>query len=113
LPKAAGQLVRILAQPLLWRRDSYPIQQEECAPPRVSPQISTVAPVNFLQLIANRKNWIERGYRFLKDHRHPVATQITHPTGGKPGKILTSQPERGNATFGPAWQKVHDGECRQ
>ncbi|EAP75187.1 hypothetical protein ISM_11385 [Roseovarius nubinhibens ISM] len=81
LPQPTRELMGILPQPARRGGDADLFQQFNRPLARLGLADPAVQPQGLDQLIADRIGRVERGHRFLKDHRHAVAAQIAHHLG--------------------------------
>src|SRR4029077_16904940 len=76
LAHPARELVRIFVDAPLRRGNMDATQQVDRALTRYPPRSAAMTQDGFDDLLADRKTWIERRHRLLKDHRQTIATQI-------------------------------------
>ena len=71
LPHAAGELVRVVVDPLAGLRDADPVEHlDRARPGRLLATRLVVDPVGLDDLVADRVVRVHRGQRVLEDHRH-------------------------------------------
>ncbi len=75
LPQTAGQLVRIVAEPLLRPGQAYQAEYFYRPVERFRLRGAPVQPDRFADLVADALGRIERGKRILEDHRYLVAPE--------------------------------------
>ena len=109
LPLPARQLVRVLADAAFRVRYLHLGQQFDRPLPRLCLGHFLVDAKLFDQLLPHGVNRVQRRHRFLKDHRQPVAAQLSHVTIGQTGHVLAViqdlGPVRHRGAFG---QQAHD-----
>src|SRR6266700_468372 len=76
LPHTAGELVRVLVEPLLRLRDAHPVEHLDGPHPSLVLRHVVVDPVRLDDLPADRVVRVQGGQRILEDHRHLLAA---HP----------------------------------
>jgi hypothetical protein len=75
LAHAAGQLVRVFVEALLGRRDAHLPQHLDGAFPGLR-RAERGGAAGLDDLLADGEGRVQRGHRFLEDHRHAVAAQV-------------------------------------
>src|SRR5262249_9133030 len=76
LAHATRELVRIVLEALLGRRDAYKAQHLNRPLARLLRRHWAVPQDDLDDLIPDREGWVERGHWLLEDHRDLVATQL-------------------------------------
>ena len=94
LAHAAGELVWILVDALFRRGNVDAAQQIDRTLARRALRSAAVAQDGLDDLVADRKTRVERGHRFLEDHRQPVATQVAQSLIGGLQEIEAVEPDR-------------------
>ena len=113
LAHAAGQLVGILLDPLLRRRDTDRPQHLDGPVVRFPPAEALVQADGLADLVADRVDRVERGHRLLEDHRDIVAAHLAHPRLGRVEQVFAGKAD--GALGDPARRhrhQPHDGERR-
>ncbi len=110
LAHAAGELVRILVDPLVGRGDVDAAQQLDGALARPSPRTTAMAQDRLDDLVSDGEARIERGHRLLEDHRQPVAAQVAQGLVGHFQQIEAVEADRAGDLGGMFRQQPHDGE---
>jgi len=109
LAHPARQLMRILSEPPRRFRQAHRAQRLDRPCPRPGTRHRLMGADRLDQLGADRQHRVERGHRFLKDHRDPVAADRPHPGLAQPGQIARAQPDRaGGQPHRRRRQKPHD-----
>ena len=82
LAHAARELVRVLVDPLLGRRDADQAQHLDRRGARASRRPDPLVEQDRLDdLVADGEDRVERGHRLLEDHRDLVAADLPHLGG--------------------------------
>ena len=110
LAQPAGQLVRILAQPVGRARDADPLEQLDRARPRGGARGAEVAAVNLHELVADRVGGIERRHRLLEHHHHAIAAQAGELLARGGREVFALEREAAHAAFGGGRKQAHQRE---
>ena len=94
LPHPSGELMRVLAHPLLGERNAHQPQHVDRLGQGVALIELEVQLYRLADLVADREDRIERGHRVLEDHRDVVAANLPHLGLALLQKILTAQLDR-------------------
>ena len=111
LAHAARKLMRIFVDAFFRRRNADRPEHFDGPVVRFPPAEALVQADGFADLVADRVNRVERGHRFLEDHRDVVSAHVAHPRLGGVEQVLAGQPDR--ALGDPARRhrhQPHDGE---
>ena len=87
LPHAAGQLVRILVDPLTGGRNTDALEHLDRARPRLPARHPFVEHERLDDLFAARVDGIQRGHRLLEDHRDFLAADRAHLLVGQRNEV--------------------------
>ena len=104
---AAADLVRVILDPPVGRRDPHLLQAVDRAPHERALVLAGVLVTDRLdQLVADREYRIERGLRILQDHGDALAADLAHLLLGLLEQILAFEPDRAldDAGRGPGLQ---------
>ncbi len=112
LPQAAGQLVRVVVQPLRRLRQADQVEHLggpfEC----LGPARAAMQPDRLGHLVADRLGRVERGQRILEDHRDLVAPDLAQLGVGKADQFPVAQPDRAADDVPARRQQAHDRQAR-
>src|SRR5262249_5591833 len=103
------ELVRIVLEALLGRRDAYTAQHLNRPFARLLRRHWAVPQDDLEDLIPDREGWVERGHRLLEDHRDLVATQLAKLRCRQADEVGSLEPHR--AAGHAPWRlghKTHD-----
>src|SRR5258708_2975835 len=76
LPHPSGQLVRVLAEAPLWRREADQVQHLQSALTRRGQRHAPVQHHRLDDLVADLQHGVQRSHRLLEDHRDLVAPDL-------------------------------------
>jgi hypothetical protein len=108
LSHAAGELVRILLDPLAYARDADQIQDFGRAVHRLLFGYFPVQGDDLGDLLADRHRRVQRGQRVLKDHADLVAPDLAHVLFRERAQLLAFELDAAADDRAASRQQVHD-----
>ena len=108
LTHPAGQLVRVVAQPVPGMGQADQLEHLQRAGVGLGSGPSAVQPHGLGHLLADRLCRVQRRLRVLEDHRHLVAPELAHPLVRQAHQVLAIEPDRPLDDLPALGQQPHD-----